>query len=107
MIRNILKYLLILITLVVTAQTGQAQWWKESVFYQIYMPSFQDSNGNGYSDFAGMTTRLDYLQSLGIKGIWLTPFLKSPKVDNGYDVASYYEIDPIYGNLEEFKTFLA
>lgn len=107
MIRNILKHLLILITLVVTAQAGQAQWWKESVFYQIYMPSFQDSNGNGYSDFAGMTARLDYLQSLGIKGIWLTPFLKSPKVDNGYDVASYYEIDPVYGNLAEFKTFLA
>lgn len=81
-------------------------WWKETVFYQIYMPSFQDSDGNGISDFAGMTSRLDYLQSLGIKGIWLTPFLKSPKVDNGYDVADYYLIDPIYGKEADFRHFL-
>ncbi|KAF0202410.1 MAG: trehalose-6-phosphate [Bacteroidetes bacterium] len=83
-----------------------AVWWKETVFYQIYMPSFQDSDGNGISDFAGMTSRLDYLQSLGIKGIWLTPFLKSPKVDNGYDVADYYKIDSVYGNLADFRNFL-
>ncbi|MBW6492386.1 MAG: alpha-glucosidase [Lentimicrobium sp.] len=92
------------------AQTNTAgnheQWWKEAVFYQIYMPSFQDSEGNGISDFAGMTSRLDYLQSLGIKGIWLTPFLKSPKVDNGYDVADYYEMDSVYGNLADFRKFL-
>lgn len=110
MIRNVLKYLFILSSLTALAQPRQEtpgeQWWRESVFYQIYMPSFQDSDGNGYSDFAGMTSRLDYLQSLGIKGIWLTPFLKSPKVDNGYDVADYYEIDPVFGNPEEFNIFL-
>jgi len=110
MIRSVLKYLLIVCSLTVTAQNGQqaakVQWWRESVFYQIYMPSFQDSDGNGFSDFAGITSRLDYLQSLGIKGIWLTPFMKSPKVDNGYDVASYYEIDPVYGNQDEFRSFL-
>jgi trehalose-6-phosphate hydrolase len=70
------------------------------------MPSYQDSDGNGYSDFKGMTSRLDYLQSLGIKGIWLTPFLKSPKVDNGYDVADYYLIDPVYGTTDDFSNFL-
>jgi trehalose-6-phosphate hydrolase len=86
---------------------SQKRWWKESVFYQIYMPSFQDSNGDGYSDFRGMTDRLDYLQELGIKGIWLTPFLKSPKVDNGYDVADYYSIDLTYGNRADFRHFLA
>ncbi|NTW26218.1 MAG: alpha-glucosidase [Lentimicrobium sp.] len=85
---------------------NQEKWWKESVFYQIYMPSFQDSDGNGISDFTGMTSRLDYLQSLGIKGIWLTPFLKSPKVDNGYDVADYYEIDSVYGKVGDFRLFL-
>lgn len=110
MFRNILTYILILNSLAATAQSGQlatkAPWWKESAFYQIYMPSFQDSDGNGYSDFVGMTSRLDYLQSLGIKGIWLTPFLKSPKVDNGYDVADYYEIDPVYGNTKNFQNFL-
>lgn len=81
-------------------------WWKETVFYQIYMPSYADSNGDGYGDFNGITSKLDYLQNLGIKGIWLTPFLKSPKVDNGYDVADYYEIDPVYGTREDFNRFL-
>jgi len=110
MVRTILNYLLILFSMSVTAQQKQkltnSQWPKETVFYQIYMPSFQDSDGSGYSDFSGMTTRLDYLQSLGIKGIWLTPFLKSPKVDNGYDVADYYEIDTVYGSMDDFREFL-
>ena len=84
----------------------ESKWWKEIAFYQIYMPSFQDSDGNGISDFKGMTSRLDYLQSLGIGGIWLTPFLSSPKVDNGYDVADYYQVDPVYGTMADFSHFL-
>jgi len=110
MLHNTIKYLLILLSITVSAQSNRLntaeKWWKETVFYQIYMPSFQDSDGNGISDFKGMTTRLDYLQLLGIKGIWLTPFLKSPKVDNGYDVADYYQIDPVYGNTDDFTNFL-
>lgn len=82
------------------------KWWKESVFYQIYMPSYADSNGDGYGDFKGMTTKLEYLKDLGVKGIWLTPFLTSPKVDNGYDIANYYEIDATYGNKADFDAFL-
>jgi glycosidase len=82
------------------------KWWKESVFYQIYMPSYADSNGDGYGDFKGMTSKLDYLKDLGVKGIWLTPFLTSPKVDNGYDIANYYEVDPTYGSKADFDTFL-
>lgn len=82
------------------------KWWKESVFYQIYMPSYADSNGDGYGDFKGMTHKLDYLKSLGIKGVWLTPFLTSPKVDNGYDIANYYEVDPTYGSKADFDKFL-
>lgn len=81
-------------------------WWKESVFYEIYMPSYADSNGDGYGDFKGMAQKLDYLQMLGVKGIWLTPFLQSPKVDNGYDVSSYYDIDSTYGSMEDFKKYL-
>lgn len=81
-------------------------WWKETVFYEIYMPSYKDSNGDGYSDFKGLTSKLDYIKNLGVKGIWLTPFLESPKVDNGYDVANYYKVDPTYGSLQDFKTFL-
>lgn len=86
--------------------SNKEKWWKETVFYEIYMPSFKDSDGDGYSDFKGMTGKLDYIQSLGVKGIWLTPFLKSPKVDNGYDVSSYKEVDPSYGTLEDFKIFI-
>ncbi|MFL9845295.1 alpha-glucosidase [Flavobacterium rhizosphaerae] len=99
--------------LLLYSTTGLAQqaalpetWWKETVFYQIYMPSYADSNGDGYGDFNGITSKLDYLKNLGIKGIWLTPFLKSPKVDNGYDVANYYAVDPVYGSIEDFKIFL-
>ena len=87
--------------------TTDKVWWKESVFYQIYMPSYKDSDGDGFSDFKGMTSKLDYIKSLGIKGIWLTPFLESPKVDNGYDVANYYQVDPTYGTMADFKLFLA
>ena len=54
-------------------------WWKETVFYEIYMPSFKDSDGDGYSDFKGLTSKLDYIENLGIKGIWLTPFLNHLK----------------------------
>jgi len=81
-------------------------WWKETVFYEVYMPSYKDSDGDGFSDFKGLTSKLDYIENIGVKGIWLTPFLQSPKVDNGYDVSDYYEIDTTYGSLKDFKFFL-
>lgn len=111
--KSILLNCTILFLLMINVNIGVAQertvdekWWKESVFYQIYMPSYADSNGDGYGDFKGMTQKLDYLQSLGLKGIWLTPFLTSPKVDNGYDIADYYEVDPTYGTKADFDLFL-
>lgn len=82
------------------------KWWKEAVFYQIYMPSYADSNSDGFGDFKGMTQKLDYLQGIGVKGIWLTPFLSSPKVDNGYDISNYYQIDPDFGTKADFDVFL-
>ncbi|MBU3092603.1 glucohydrolase [Clostridium sp. CF011] len=82
------------------------KWWKECVFYEIYMSSFMDGNNDGIGDFKGITSKLDYLSELGIKGIWLTPFYPSPKVDNGYDISDYYNIDKCYGTLEEFKGFI-
>ncbi|MHB1146292.1 MAG: glycoside hydrolase family 13 protein [Lutibacter sp.] len=85
---------------------NESVWWKETVFYEIYMPSYQDSDGNGFSDFKGLTSKLDYIENLGIKGVWLTPFLESPKVDNGYDVSNYYAIDSTYGSMDDFKIFL-
>ncbi|MFV5700959.1 alpha-amylase family glycosyl hydrolase [Flavobacterium sp. XS2P12] len=103
----LLSFIMFNTSLVVAQNTQYSQnWWKESVFYQIYMPSYADSNGDGYGDFKGMTNKLDYLKGLGIKGIWLTPFLTSPKVDNGYDIANYYEVDPTYGSKADFNTFL-
>lgn len=99
-------YLLILNPTFAQKTAIDQKWWKESVFYQIYMPSYADSNGDGYGDFKGMTQKLDYLKELGIKGIWLTPFLTSPKVDNGYDITNYYEVDPTYGTKADFDLFL-
>lgn len=82
------------------------KWWQETVFYEIYMASFQDSNGDGIGDFRGLTDRLDYLQDLGVNGLWITPFYPSPKVDNGYDVADYFNVDPDFGNLSDFDNFI-
>ncbi|MCM2535871.1 alpha-glucosidase [Neobacillus pocheonensis] len=82
------------------------KWWKQAVFYEIYMPSFKDGNGDGIGDFAGITSKLDYLNELGVEGIWLTPFYPSPKVDNGYDIADYYEIDSDYGTMRDFELFI-
>ncbi|MFD0049402.1 alpha-glucosidase [Actinomycetes bacterium NPDC127524] len=83
-----------------------AKWWRQSVFYEIYMPSFKDGNGDGIGDFAGITSKLDYLKNLGIEGLWLTPFYQSPKVDNGYDISDYYNIDPDYGTMADFDFFI-
>lgn len=82
------------------------QWWKKTVFYQIYMPSFCDGNHDGIGDFAGITSKLPYLKRLGVGGIWLTPFYASPKVDQGYDISDYYSIDADYGTMEEFEAFI-
>lgn len=81
-------------------------WWKQTVFYEVYMPSFCDGNGDGIGDFIGLTSKLDYLRDLGVRGIWLTPFYTSPKVDNGYDIADYCQVDPDYGTMEDFERFI-
>ena len=77
-------------------------WWQNGVIYQIYPKSFQDTTGSGTGDLRGVTSRLDYLQKLGVDAIWLTPFYVSPQVDNGYDVANYTAIDPSYGTMADF-----
>lgn len=82
------------------------QWWKETVFYQIYMPSFCDGNEDGIGDFRGIQSKLSYLKKLGIGCIWLTPFYPSPKVDQGYDISDYFDVDPDYGTMEDFDFFI-
>lgn len=83
------------------------QWWQNGTIYQIYPKSFQDTTGSGTGDLRGVTLRLDYLKTLGIDAIWLTPFYVSPQVDNGYDVANYTAIDQSYGTLEDFDELVA
>lgn len=84
-----------------------AAWWKSAVVYQIYPRSFADSNGDGFGDLGGIVTRLDYLRTLGIDVIWLSPIYPSPQADNGYDISDYRDIDPRFGTLTEFDALLA
>lgn len=79
------------------------EWWKETVFYQIYPRSFCDSNGDGIGDIPGIISKLDYLQELGIGAIWLSPVYPSPNYDNGYDISDYRTINPEYGTLDDMK----
>ena len=81
-------------------------WWKEGILYQIYPQSFKDTNGDGYGDFGGVIEKLDYLESLGITMVWMTPFMASPMVDNGYDVSDYRAIHPRYGSMKDFDRML-
>ena len=86
-------------------------WWKRAVVYQIYPMSFQDSNGDGVGDIKGIISRLDYLNdgtpnSLGVDAIWLSPVNRSPMRDGGYDISDYREVDPLFGNLDDFKLLL-
>jgi oligo-1,6-glucosidase len=84
-----------------------APWWHRAVVYQIYPRSFADSNGDGVGDLAGITSRLDYLASLGIDVLWLSPIYPSPQDDMGYDISDYEDIDPTFGTLAEFDELLA
>lgn len=82
-------------------------WWANAVAYQIYPRSFQDTNGDGYGDLNGITSRLEYLADLGIDVVWLSPVYKSPQDDNGYDIADYQAIDPMFGTLDDMDRLLA
>src|SRR5437762_3050470 len=81
-------------------------WYKDAIIYELHVRSFFDSNADGIGDFRGLTEKLDYLHDLGVTAIWLLPFYPSPLKDDGYDIADYYSINPIYGTLADFKTFL-
>ncbi|MEV3844904.1 alpha,alpha-phosphotrehalase [Aeromonas veronii] len=86
---------------------SQTPWWQSAVIYQIYPKSFQDSAARGTGDLKGIMARLDYLKTLGVDALWLTPVYVSPQVDNGYDIADYYAIDPAYGTMDDFEALLA
>jgi alpha-glucosidase len=88
-------------------QQSDAPWWKHAFIYEIYPRSFQDSNGDGIGDLNGITQRLDYLKSLDVDAIWLSPIYPSPQVDFGYDISDYENIDPQYGTLADFDKLVA
>ena len=81
-------------------------WWKEAVIYEIYPASFKDSNGDGIGDIPGITSKLDYLQDLGVTCVWLCPVYRSPNVDNGYDISDYQNIQESFGTLEQWDEML-
>ena len=82
-------------------------WWRDAVVYQIYPRSFADANNDGTGDVQGMVERLDYLQSLGVNAVWVSPWYPSPMADGGYDVADYCDISPMFGTLDDADAFLA
>src|SRR3954451_17128656 len=87
---------------------ASADWWQHGVVYQIYPRSFQDSDGDGTGDLAGVIARLDYLaDTLGVDAIWLSPFYPSPNADFGYDVADFCAVDPLFGDLAAFDRLVA
>jgi maltose alpha-D-glucosyltransferase/alpha-amylase len=81
-------------------------WYKDAVFYELHVKAFQDSDGDGTGDFRGLTARLDYLESLGVDCVWLLPFYPSPLKDDGYDIADYDGVAPLYGTMADFEAFL-
>ncbi len=84
-----------------------ADWWRGAVIYQIYPRSFADSDGDGVGDLPGLLARLDYVASLGVDGVWLSPFFRSPMKDFGYDVGDYRDVDPLFGTLADFDAVVA
>ncbi|MBA2760523.1 MAG: maltose alpha-D-glucosyltransferase [Segetibacter sp.] len=89
-----------------TVLNDKLHWYKDAVIYELHIKAFNDGNDDGIGDFKGLLEKLDYLQELGITAIWVLPFYPSPLRDDGYDIADYYNINPSYGDIEQFKEFL-
>jgi alpha-glucosidase len=90
-----------------TPANQPAPWWREAIIYQVYPRSYLDTNGDGVGDLAGITEKLDYIASLGVDIVWLSPFFKSPMKDFGYDISDYCDVDPLFGSLEDFDRLIA
>lgn len=86
--------------------TTNQPWWRGAVIYQVYPRSFFDANNDGIGDLAGVTHKMDYIANLGVDAIWLSPFFTSPMKDFGYDVSNYCDVDPIFGNLDDFDQLI-
>jgi maltose alpha-D-glucosyltransferase/alpha-amylase len=86
---------------------SETLWYKDAVIYEVHVRAFCDSNADGIGDFPGLISKLDYLQNLGINTIWLLPFYPSPLKDDGYDISDYFHVQPMYGDMTDFKAFVA
>jgi glycosidase len=81
-------------------------WYKDAIIYQTHIKAFFDSNGDGVGDFAGLAQKLDHIQELGVSAVWLLPFYPSPLRDDGYDIAEYRDVNPLYGTIDDVKRFV-
>src|SRR5687767_8152606 len=90
----------------ISAVAQEALWYKDAVIYQVHVKAFFDSNNDGMGDFKGLTSKLDYIQELGVSAVWLLPFYPSPLKDDGYDVSDYHDVHPQYGTVADFKLFV-
>ncbi len=88
------------------SMSGDPDWYKDAVIYELHVRSFLDGNGDGIGDFPGATKKLDYLSDLGVTALWLLPFYPSPLKDDGYDITNYFQVHPNYGDLKSFRKFL-
>ena len=89
------------------ASSAKAEWWRGAVIYQVYPRSFADSNGDGTGDLPGLIGKLDYIMSLGVDAIWVSPFYRSPMADFGYDISDYRDVDSVFGTLEDFDRLIS
>jgi alpha-glucosidase len=90
-----------------SAPSAVANWWRDAIIYQVYPRSYLDTNGDGVGDLPGITARLDYIASLNVDIVWLSPFFKSPQKDFGYDISDYCDVDPLFGTLADFNALVA
>jgi maltose alpha-D-glucosyltransferase/alpha-amylase len=81
-------------------------WYKDAIIYELHVRAFSDSDADGVGDFLGLIDKLDYLEDLGITAVWLLPFYPSPLRDDGYDISDYFNIQPVYGKMADFQTFV-
>lgn len=98
---------LALLACVSASLSADLEWWEGGNFYQIYPRSFKDSNGDGVGDLLGIASKIEYLKDLGMDGVWLSPIMKSPQADFGYDISDYRDINGEYGTLADFDALLA
>lgn len=103
-----MKCLVVALLLVcITCVVSEKDWWETGTFYQIYPRSFRDSDGDGVGDIQGIIQKLDHLKELGITATWLSPIMKSPMVDFGYDISDFKSIDPLFGTMKDFEELVA